>query len=70
MLTCRSGESGAQLISSITFSGAPAFCSSLGVLLSAESAIGSREQPQGRNVSRIRFGERFQAGKAPAKSDC
>src|SRR3979490_1353722 len=34
--------------------------SALGIVLSAESTIGAREQAQGCGVSRIRFGERFE----------
>src|SRR6267142_4881717 len=39
----------------------------LGVLLSAESTIGAREQAQGYTVSRIRFGERFEIRQGAGK---
>src|ERR1700675_4035643 len=41
--------------------------SALGILLSAESAIGAREQSQGCSVSRIRFGERFEIRQGAGK---
>src|ERR1700674_2178932 len=41
--------------------------SALGVLFSAESAIGAREQAQGYTVSRIRFGERFEIRQGAGK---
>ena len=41
--------------------------SALGILLSAEPAIGAREQAQGYSVSRIRFGERFEIRQSAGK---
>src|ERR1700675_1156951 len=41
--------------------------SALGILLSAESAIGASEQPESDGISRIRFGERFEIRQGAGK---